>query len=192
MTIQALKYHSLFPVHHILHWTLMKPVSISQNYPFVSPSLEPPPLRYHSPGHSWTRWPHCLCASLLAFWALQPKSGEPDNPGCLHPLLPTLPEPQCPPQRMHGSGGLGWRVYEKKQWWRVKHHVLGVQCLIMAQPGILHKWLLCYTVKGKPDLPLALVLTDAAFNYLFDLWVIHFIKAGWLYTLQKRNGKLLL
>lgn len=50
----------------------------------------------------------------------------------------------------------------------------------------------CYTVKGKPDLPLALVLTDAAFNYLFDLWVIHFIKAGWLYTLQKRNGKILL
>lgn len=76
----------------------------------VSPSLEPLPQRYHSPGHSWTRWLRCLCASPLASWDLQPKSGEPDSPGCLCPPLPAPPGPLCPPQRMHGSGGLGWRV----------------------------------------------------------------------------------
>lgn len=45
-------------------------------------------------------------------------------------------------------------------------------------------------MKGKPALPLALVLTNAAFNDLFDFWVIHFIKAGWLYTLQKKKWEI--
>lgn len=42
-------------------------------------------------------------------------------------------------------------------------------------------------MKGKSALPLALVLTNAAFNDLFDFWVIHFIKAGGLYALQTKR-----
>lgn len=42
-------------------------------------------------------------------------------------------------------------------------------------------------MKGKSALPLALVLTNAAFNDLFDFWVIHFIKAGRLYALQTKR-----
>lgn len=34
---------------------------------------------------------------------------------------------------------------------------------------------------------MALVLTNAAFNDLLDLRVIHFIKTGWFYALQKIN-----
>lgn len=50
--IQALKHQSLFPVYPIPHWTLMNPISISQNCHFVSPSPEPLLQRYHSPSHS--------------------------------------------------------------------------------------------------------------------------------------------
>lgn len=42
--------------------------------------------------------------------------------------------------------------------------------------------------KSKTSLPLALVLTNTAFNDLFDLWVIHFVKAGWFYALHKEAG----
>lgn len=55
-------------------------------------------------------------------------------------------------------------------------------CFMIARSGILHDCL-WYVIKGKPGLPLALGLTNAAFNDLFDLWVIHFIKTGRLYTL---------
>lgn len=60
---------------------------------------------------------------------------------------------------------------------------------MIAWSGILNEtvW---YVMKGKPALPLALVLTNAAFNDLFDFWVTHFIKAGWLYTLQKKKWEI--
>lgn len=43
--------------------------------------------------------------------------------------------------------------------------------------------------KTKTSLPLAFVLTNAAFNDFLDFWVIDFIKAGWFYTLQKQECK---
>lgn len=46
--------------------------------------------------------------------------------------------------------------------------------------------------ESKTDLPLTLVLTNAAFDDLFYLWVIHFVKAGWFYALETGMGNYIL